>query len=209
MLAIPNCIDKCCTDPVECLPSPFEDDRTSDNKQTGGFIALSPPNPNEALTGTSVKLDVNLTNERFKYATTDAKIDDAWQDCCDIVPNQFIFRFNSKSLSNWNHKQDTNSTMTEESLTQSQKTFKLVKYIMKEFKNYTKEISKSINNPESLFNLLQPMSYGCKNFFYDSIKTDQNVLQNVCKLMISNILIVAISLLNVQDNVDPSNLQTR
>ncbi len=205
MLAIPNCINKCCTDPVECLSSPFEDDRSPHNNQTGGFIALSPPN--EALTGTSVKLDVNLTNERFKYATTDAKIDAAWQDCCDIVPNQFIFRFNSKSLSNWNHKQDTKSTMTDDSLRESQKTFKLVKYIMKEFKNYTKEISKSINDPESLFNLLQPMSYGCKKFFYDFIKTDQNLLQNVCKLMISNILITAISLLNVQDNVDPAICQ--
>ena len=195
ILAIPNCINKCCTDPVEC-PSPNE------TTQTGGFIPLSPPT--QSLTGTSIKLDVNLTNERFKYSATDAKTKDAWQDCCDIVPNQFIFRFNSKSLSNWNHKQDSKSSMTDDSLRESQKTFKLVKYIMKEFKTYTKEISNSINDLELLFNLLQPMSYGCKNFFYDSIKTNPDLLQKVCKLMISNILIVAISLLNVQDNVDPA-----
>ena len=194
ILAIPKCIEKCCTDPVEC-PSPNE------TTQTEGFIPLSPPT--QSLSGTSIKLDVNLTNERFKYSATDTKTKDAWQDCCDIVPNQFIFRFNSKSLSNWNHKQqDSKSTMTDDSLHESQKTFKLVKYIMKEFKNYTKEISNSVNDLDLLFNLLQPMSYGCKNFFYDSIKTNPDLLQKVCKLMISNILIVAISLLNVQDNVD-------
>lgn len=195
ILAIPNCIDKCCTDPVECS-SPNE------TTQIGGFIPLS--RPTQSLTGTSIKLDVNLTNERFKYSTTDAKTEDAWQDCCDIVPNQFIFRFNSKSLSNWNHKQDSKpTTMTDVPLRESQKTFKLVKYIMEEFKNHTKEISNSIKDLKSLFDLLQPMSYGCKNFFYDQIKTNPDLLQKVCKLMISNILIVAISLLNVQDNVDP------
>lgn len=200
ILAIPNCINKCCTDLVEKCSS------NNETTQPKGFIPLSPPT--QSLTGTSIKLDVNLTNERFKYSTTDAK-KDAWQDCCDIVPNQFIFRFNSKSLSNWNHKQDSKSTtMTDVSLSESQKTFKLVKYIMKEFKTHTKEISNSVNDLELLFNLLQPMSYGCKDFFYDQIKeqeeTNPALLQQVCKLMISNILIVAISLLNVQDNVDPA-----
>ena len=93
ILAIPNCINKCCTDPVECS-SPNE------TTQIGGFIPLSPPT--QSLTGTSIKLDVNLTNERFKYSTTDAK-KDAWQDCCDthipirITTTITFFFYNKKT----------------------------------------------------------------------------------------------------------------
>ena len=55
-------------------------------QQGYGFISCDNDVPHE------VRFD---TETRFDYTNS------RWVPCCDIVPNQFVFRFDSKELSNW------------------------------------------------------------------------------------------------------------
>ena len=104
-------------------------------------------------------------------------------ECCDIISNQFSFRYDNKSLSDW---------------TTNHQTYKVIVCILTKWNKYLTDVHtfKPIDKLVSLGVML----YGFREGFLNNSKYTYNI-QRTIDLFINNILIYGIGLTDIGDYI--------
>jgi hypothetical protein len=112
------------------------------------------------------------TFNRFKY------IENRWVPCCDIIPNQFRFRYDDTVLRSWGENYQAKQSL---------------KCILKQWDKYLRNI-KNYSNIVSRAEQIGVMLYGFRPIFFNNPKFKKS---DIINLMVNNILIYASGLKTV------------